>query len=437
MDDRIKKRVLIISYYWPPAGGIGVHRCLKFAKYLRDFGWEPVVYAPKNADYPHLDHSNQRHVPNDLEVIYGNIIEPFSLFKKLSGRKKTDNANPVYVRDRKRKFIDKLGIWIRGNLFVPDARALWIKPSVKKLKKYLKTNPVDAIITDGPPHTNTMIGCKLSESLNIPWIADFQDPWTQVDYYKMLMIGKRADKKHKKLEKHCLNIASKITIASPTWAKDLEKVGGYNAQPIFWGYDEDDFPETKPEYDNTFTIIHAGQLGYDRFPKTFLDVVTEITSENPEFKKDLRIKFAGTVDFEIEDYIINKRLSDNYEALGKISFPEAINLTLKAHLLLLPLNIAENAKGRIPGKLFENIRAKRPILCLGPTDSDVSQILIETKTGKTFEYDDRQGIKSFILSIYSNYKNKVNTVDAKNIEIYNVKNQVRKLATFLDEITSN
>lgn len=437
MDDKIKKRVLIISYYWPPAGGIGVHRCLKFAKYLRDFNWEPVVYAPKNANYPHLDYSNLKHVPADLEIIYGNIIEPFSLFKILSGRKKTDSANPVYVRDRKRKFIDKLGIWIRGNLFVPDARALWIKPSVRRLKKYLKNNPVDAILTDGPPHTNTLIGCKLSESLNIPWIADFQDPWTQVDYYKMLMIGKRADKKHKKLEKHCLDIASKITIASPTWAKDLEKVGGYNAQAIYWGFDEDDFPKTNPEFDKTFSIIHAGQLGYDRFPKNFIEVLAEITNLNPEFKQDLKIKFAGTVDFEIEDYIINKGLSENYEALGKISFPEAIELTLKAHLLLLPLNIADNAKGRIPGKLFENIRAKRPILCLGPPNSDVSKILNQTNTGKTFEYNDKQGIKDFILSIYSSYKNNTNTISAKEIEYYNVKNQVKKLAAFLNEITSN
>jgi hypothetical protein len=435
MDNTLKKRVLIISYYWPPAGGIGVHRCLKFAKYLRDFGWEPVIYAPKKANYPHLDHSNQKHIPKDLEIIYGNIIEPFSLFKKLSGRKKTDDANPVYVRDRKRKLIDKIGIWIRGNLFVPDARALWITPSVRKLKKYLKNNPVNAIITDGPPHTNTLIGCKLSEELNIPWIADFQDPWTQVDYYKMLMIGKIADKKHKRLEKHCLNVASEITIASPTWAKDLEEVGGYNAKTIYWGYDEDDFPEIIPEFDKSFSIVHAGQLGFDRFPKTFLEILSEIANEKPDFKKDLQIKFAGTVDFEIENYIKALDLVNNYQAIGKISFPEAINLTLKAHLLLLPLNIAKNAKGRIPGKLFENIRAKRPILCLGPTNSDVSKILNETNTGKTFEYDDKQGIKSFILSIYSNYRNNINTVSANEIEVYQVKNQVKKLAGYLDEIT--
>ncbi|MDD2199491.1 MAG: hypothetical protein PHE08_07175, partial [Bacteroidales bacterium] len=196
-----------------------------------------------------------------------------------------------------------------------------------------------------------------------------------------------------------------------------------------------DFPEIIPEFDKSFSIVQAGQLGFDRFPKTFLEILSEIANEKPDFKKDLQIKFAGTVDFEIENYIKALDLVNNYQAIGKISFPEAINLTLKAHLLLLPLNIAKNAKGRIPGKLFENIRAKRPILCLGPTNSDVSKILNETNTGKTFEYDDKQGIKSFILSIYSNYRNNINTVSANEIEVYQVKNQVKKLAGYLDEIT--
>lgn len=435
MADSEKKRVLIISYYWPPAGGIGVHRCLKFAKYLGDYGWQPIVYAPQNADYPFVDDSNYRHIPDSVIVIKGKIIEPFSLFKKLSGRKKSDDANPVYVRDRKRSIVDKIGIWIRGNLFIPDARALWIKPSVRRLKKYLKENPVDAIITDGPPHTNTMIGCRLSESLGIPWLADFQDPWTQVDYYKMLMIGKRADRKHKRLEKHCLDIAQKVTIASPTWAIDIKEVGAKNADPIFWGYDEDDFQVEKPILDKEFTILHAGQLGYDRFPKVFLEVLAEMKEEIPDFAKKLKIKFAGTVDFAIEETIEELGLSTNYKALGKISFPEAIKHTLQTQMLFLPLNIADNAKGRIPGKLFENLRANRPIICLGPEGSDVAKIIKKANAGQSFEYSDAKGIKIYITEIFNLYKSNNNTLQNKDIEQYNVKNQVRILSEYLNEIT--
>jgi glycosyltransferase involved in cell wall biosynthesis len=430
-----KKRVLIISYYWPPSGGVGVNRCLKFAKYLPEFDWEPIVYAPSNASYPYIDETNFKHIPEGITILKQPIKEPFELFKKLSGRKKNDSANPVYVRDRKRSFVDEFAIWIRGNFFIPDARSLWIKPSVRYLKKYLAENPVDAILTDGPPHTNTVIGCRVSQATGTPWLADFQDPWTQVDYYSMLRIGKRADKKHHALEQACFQTAKKITIASPTWANDLESIGAANVDPIYWGYDDDDFPENPPPADDTFSIVHAGQLGYDRRPDSFLKMLGELKKENPEFGKLLRLKFAGTVDYAIEAMIKGNGLLENYFAPGNISRPEAIDLTLKAQLLLLPLNIADNAKGRIPGKLFENLRASKPILVLGPTDSDVSKIVHDANAGITCTYDDAESQKAFILDRFDKFKQGKNTIDLGNIKAYSVKNQVKRLSEFLNEIS--
>ncbi len=427
---------MIISYYWPPSGGIGVHRCLKFAKYLVDFGWEPVVYAPLNAQYAYLDETNYKHIPEGITVLRKKITEPFNLFKKLSGRKKTDQANPVYVRDRKLSKIDSLSIWIRGNLFIPDARCMWIKPSVKYLLKYLKDNPVDAILTDGPPHTNTVIGCRLSQKTGIPWLADFQDPWTQVDYYSMLKIGKRADRIHHKLEQEALKTAKKTTIVSPAWKKDLESIGAKNVDVIYWGYDEDDFTDNNPEADKKFSIVHAGQLGYDRKPDILIKVLGDLVKENPDFAENLEIKFAGTVDYAIKELIISEGLESNYIALGNIPRPEAVELNLKSHIQLLPLNIADNAKGRIPGKLFENMRAKRPILCLGPRDSDVAEILRKTKAGDSFEYNDEAGIKSYIKTIYERYKSGNNELSSINIEEFNVRNQVEKLSGFLNEISN-
>ncbi|MGC9330716.1 MAG: glycosyl transferase family 1 [Bacteroidales bacterium] len=428
------KKVLIISYYWPPSGGIGVHRCLKFAKYLRDFGWEPVVYAPKNATYPYVDESNVKDIPEGITILKKPIREPFSLFKKLSGRKKTDLANPVYVRDKKHGLIDKLAIWIRGNWFIPDARALWIRPSVRFLKKYLKANPVDAILTDGPPHTNTVIGCRLAQATGIPWLADFQDPWTQVDYYSMLRIGKRADRKHRKLEQETFRTASKITIASPTWAKELETIGAKNVDTIFWGYDEDDFPQPFPPTDDTFSIVHAGLLGYDRRPDTLIKLLGKLKNENPEFGKLLRIKFAGNVDYAITSMIKDAGLGDNYEAPGNIPRPKALDMTLRAQILLLPLNLASNVKGRIPGKLFENLRAQKPILCLGPADSDVAKIIAETNAGTTCGYDDELCLREFIEKRFELFKQDENYISTENIKQYSVRNLVQKLAGFLDQI---
>lgn len=428
------KKVLIISYYWPPSGGIGVHRCLKFAKYLQDFGWEPVVYAPLDAQYAYFDDTNFQHIPENITVLRRKIFEPFNLFKKISGRKKTDSANPVYVRDRKLSKIDNLAIWIRGNFFIPDARCCWVKPSIKYLKKYLRENPVDAIFTDGPPHTNTLIGCRLSQATGVPWLMDYQDPWTQVDYYDMLKIGSRANKKHHKLEQEAFKTAKKTTIVSPTWKKDLESIGAKDVDVIVWGYDEDDFNHTAPSFDNEFSIIHAGQLGYDRRPDTFLKILGDLKKENPEFGQKLKLKFAGTVDYAILEMINNAGLKENYLPLGNINRPDAIILTEKAQILLLPLNIADNAKGRIPGKLFENMRAKRPILCLGPTDSDVAGIIRKTNTGETFEYNDYEGIKTYLLEKFVKFKTNTNTIQAKNLEQYTVKNQTKILAEFLYKI---
>lgn len=428
------KKVLIISYYWPPSGGIGVHRCLKFAKYLREYGWEPVVYAPENAQYPYFDETNFKHIPENITILKRKIFEPFDLFKKISGRKKTDQANPVYVRDRKLSKIDKLAIWIRGNFFIPDARCFWIKPSVRFLKKYIKANPVDAIFTDGPPHTNTDIGRRLSQATGIPWLMDFQDPWTQVDYYEMLKIGKRADKKHHKLEQLAFKTAKKTTIVSPTWKKDLESIGAKNVDVIVWGYDEDDFEGKAPEQDKEFTIVHAGQLGYDRRPDTFIKLLGELKKELPDFGNSLKLKFAGTVDYAIVEMIKKAGLEQNYMALGNIPRPQAIEITQKAQVLLLPLNIADNAKGRIPGKLFENMRAMRPILCLGPTDSDVAKIITQTNAGKAFNYNDYHNIKKYLLEIYTNFSGGNNHINVKNLEQYTNKNLTGVLAGYLDEM---
>jgi hypothetical protein len=430
-----KKKVLIISYYWPPSGGVGVNRCLKFAKYLRDFDWEPIVYAPSNASYPYFDETNFRHVPKDMIVLRKPILEPFEIFKKISGRKKSDTANPVYVRDKKRSLIDEFAIWIRGNFFIPDARALWIKPSVNYLKKWLKENPVDAILTDGPPHTNTVIGCRLSQATGIPWLADFQDPWTQVDYYPMMKIGKRANRIHHKLEQECFQTAKKITIASPTWAKDMEQIGAKNVDPIFWGYDDDDFPQIFPQQDDYFSIVHAGQLGFDRRPDTLIKLLGELKRENKAFGDSLRLKFAGTVDYAIVEMIKDQNLEENYLAYGNVPRPQAIDLTLKAQILLLPLNIADNAKGRIPGKLFENLRANKPILVLGPLDSDVAKIVRKANAGMTFKYDDKLGLKQFLIDRFDRFKANNNSIQLGNISEYSIKNQVGKLAGFLDEIS--
>ncbi len=428
------KKVLIITYYWPPSGAIGVHRCLKFAKYLGKYGWTPVIYTAKDAQYPYRDTSNEKHIPPGITILKHPIREPFKLFKFFSGRRKQAVlTNPLQVRDKKMKAMDRLGIWIRGNFFIPDARSLWIKPSVKYLSKYLKDNPVDAILSDGPPHTNTVIACRLAQKFGIPWLADFQDPWTQVDYYKDFMLSRYADRKHRRMEQEAFRTARKITIASPSWKYNLEQIGAKNVDVIYWGYDGDDFEGLtlhSPKKD--FVISHAGLLGHDRLPRAFFSVLRELLEEDPSLSERLKIKLAGSVDYIVKQCIEEDGLSTYTEYLGNIKRDEALRLTAHSSLLLLPLNRADNAKGRIPGKLFEQMRSATPILAFGPLDSDVAKILKQTGTGELFAYEDKQGLKQ---TLWHHLQEKQEKEVSSRILPYSVERQVAQLAEYLHQIT--
>lgn len=428
----MNKKVLIISYYWPPAGGISVLRSLKIAKYLTHFGWEPIIYTVENAQYPILEPNNEKHIPKGITILKQPCFEPFDLYKKLTGRNKKDTlANVLNANDEKKGLIHQFSVWLRANFFIPDARALWISPSVKFLTKYLKENPVDAIFSDGPPHTNTLIAAKLSKATNTPWLMDWQDPWTEVDYYKMFPIGKRANKKHHQLEQFCLNQASKSTIVSPSWKTDIENLGAKNVSVIVWGYDEDDYIDFKTLPIQSLIISHMGLMGTDRAPNGFIKAIKNIQNAPSQKVPSLKVKFYGTVAQEIQRNIDNENLTEYFEIKGQVPRAEALQTMFDSEIQLLILNKADNAKGRIPGKLFENLRVNKPILCLGPTDSDVASILRQSNAGDTFEHDDIEGIQNFLINVIT----KKVVYSTKNIDQYSIKTLTGKIASYLDDIT--
>ena len=431
------KKVLIVTYHWPPSGGISVLRCLKIAKYLRDFGWEPVIYTAKNPSYQFLDFNNLKDIPEGVEIHQVPIFEPINLFKKISGRKKTQPLqNFTANSERKKSFIDKFAMWVRGNFFIPDARYRWISPSIKYLEKYLQTNTIDAIFTDGPPHTNTVIGMRIAQKFNIPWLADFQDPWTQVDYYSQLYIGKRADKKHKALEQEVFRLANKITIASPSWKVDLESIGAKNVDVILYGYDESDFSNYTSVESEKFIIFHGGLLGKDRNPDTFFRALKNLIDCHPNLKDSIEIRFAGEVDFSVRQAIILYKLENNTTYLGMITRADVLNEYAKASLLLLPINKAANGQGRIPGKLFEVMRSNKPILVLGPDNGDVKGIVIKKQKGISIEYDEFDKLYQFmedalLKNTFANFNLKT------TVEEYSNRAITSKVAEYLDQIQSH
>ena len=434
-----KKRVLIITYYWPPSGGIGVLRCLKISKYLREFGWEPVIYTAEGATYPTEDLTNFKDILEGTEIIKGKIWEPYSIYKFITRKPKTANVNNVfYTKEKKASWAHKFSVWIRSNFFIPDARCMWIKPSVKKLKKYLEENPVDAIFSNGPPHSNTRIATLLKKETGIPWLADFQDPWTQIDYYQLLSLTKFGDRKHRRMEQEAFKYADEITIVSPSWKKDLEDIGAHNVSVIPWGYDPEDYKALKTKVSDKFIISHLGILGFDRNPEILLTAIKALVDSSDKYKNTIEVQLAGQVDYSVKESIEKNKLNENVKYLGNLTRSDALQLMKDSSLLLLLLNKQSNAKGRIPGKIFEYLAVKRPTLCLGMTVSDSADIIRNAKAGWAYEYEDYNNIIDLLKSEVDKFITNKNTQDLdSDIEQFSIVTQTEKIAALLDSISKS
>jgi len=431
------KKVLIITYYWPPTGGAGVQRWLKFTKYFRSFGWEPVIYTPSNPDFPINDETLLKDVPENVTILRTPITEPYDIYRKIMRKKKTETVNQGFLSEGKEnKWLQSLMIWVRGNFFIPDARMFWIKPSVKYLSEYIKQNKIDAVISTGPPHSMHLIALGLKLKHQLPWIADFRDPWTQIDFYDQLKLTALADNKHKRLEKNVLTNASKVVTVSKSWAKDLEKLGGREVNVITNGFDADDFGANEgSDLLPGFLMHHIGALNKDRNPHVLWKVLGELCRENVELKRDLKLKFTGKTDAAVFESLKQNGLMDNAEKTDYMPHSEVVKLLLRSPVLLLPLNDTPNVSGIVPGKLFEYLAARRPIFSIGDLKGDTAAIINETGAGKMVSFKDYEGTKALVLEFYANYKANQLVVNSSSIDKYSRKSCAASYTTLLNEIS--
>jgi glycosyltransferase involved in cell wall biosynthesis len=432
------KKVLIITYYWPPMGGGGVQRWLKTTKYLRDYGWEPIIFTTQNGEATAIDVEMLKEVPDGVETIKVPIWEPFGLYKKITGKKKGQKLVQGMDQDSSgSQFLQNLSIWIRGNFFIPDARKFWIKPGSKSLEKYLETNQVDAIVSTGPPHTTHMIALEVCQKINIPWLSDFRDPWSNIDFYHKLKLTKWADRKHKRLEQEVLKKSSEVVTVSSSWAADFFKISGRMPVVITNGYDPADFINSgKVELDKMFTITHAGSLNDDRNPHALWKVLNELCRDIKGFKADLVVKFIGQVASSALEELTVSGLSDNFEGIENLPHHEVVEILIRSQLLLLPLNDTPNIDGVIPGKLYEYIGAQRPIVCIGKPDGDAANIIYETNAGKVSDFKDTDSLKATIKEYYQQFKTNNLKVESRGYEKYSRKLLAGQIAEELNKITS-
>lgn len=425
------KKVLIITYYWPPAGGPGVQRWLKFVKYLRDYEIEPIVYIPENPDYPLLDESLLKEVPEGITILKQKIFEPYFLARVFSKKQTSTISSGIISEEKEQTFLQKLMLYIRGNFFIPDARKFWVKPSVKYLTDYIQKNNIHTLITTGPPHSVHLIGLKLRENLGVKWIADFRDPWTQIGYHKKLKLTETSEAKHLELEEKVLNSASHILTTSFTTKADFEKITKQPITVITNGHDIENIQEVP--LDSKFSIAHIGSLLSARNPKTLWKVLKELIDENDSFAKDLQLKLVGAISEKVLKSIKVSGLSDHLLVSGYVSHREALKIQRSSQVLLLVEIDSEETRGIIPGKLFEYIAAKRPILAVGPENWDVARILQETGAGNHFSYRDKEDLKNRILAYYGLYQQNLLKPESKHVDKYSRKNLTGKLASVINQ----
>ena len=437
------KRVLIISYYWPPTGGSGVQRWVKFAKYLPSEGWQPVIYTPENPEQLAIDESLAAEIPAEAEIIKTRIVEPYQIYKKLLRRsghsKEAVEVNPINAQNK--SFLQKVAMWIRGNFFRPDPRCLWIGPSVSFLKKYLKEHPVDLIVSTGPPQSMHLIGRRLALETGLPWVADFRDPWTKIFYFKHLSMTRCTENWHKKMEKKVLDDASAVVAVSPLVQQEFQAMTLTPVELITNGFDECDFNGEKcheaeggPSQD--FCITHTGLFAADGNPTVLWEVLAEKCHTDESFCKALKIKIIGKTDDKILEALNEAGLGEHVENMGYQPHAVAVEQQRKASLLILPLRKEPEYKAVLPGKLFEYLASWRPVLGIGQPDGAMSMILNTTKTGVVLDWEDKTSIVRYIDFCWEKHLAGELTVKDADISQFTRRNLTRRMAELFNSITN-
>ena len=388
------KRLLIITYYWPPTGGSGVQRWVKFSKYLPEHGWQPVIYTPENPEQLARDESLLSDVPACAEVIKTRILEPYAVYRRLTGGKQGEEVNPVNAQ--KKNWKQRLSLWIRGNCFIPDPRIGWVRPSVRFLKKYLREHPVDAVVTTGPPQSVHLIGRGLKRALGVHWIADFRDPWTEMFYYKHLGLTAASDRRQHRLEQSVLDEADTVISVTPLVQKDFQAKTKTPVVLITNGFDEDDFLDNSAPDLPAFRLVHTGLFAADGNPLNLWDALARRCGEDPSFRARLEIRLAGKVDRAITDAIRARGLGGNLVELGYLPHDETVREQRAADILLLPLRQEPEYAKVLPGKIFEYLAARRPVLGIGQEDGAAAAVLRDAGAGEMFDWDKTDELLAFL-----------------------------------------
>ena len=375
------KKVLIITYYWPPAGGPGVQRVLKFAKYLPEFGWQPIILTVKNGEYPAIDETLSGDIPDECIVYKTKILEPAGVYKSFTGMAKDEKIPVAVLSNQKSNCKKRLSGFIRLNFFIPDAKIGWIPFALRQGKKIIKEHRPDLILSSSPPPTVHLIARKLARWSGLKWVADFRDPWTKIHYYQ----GQRsafARWLDGRKEKTVVNSADWLTAASQQFISLIGAKNRPNATTITNGFDQRDVKFGK-HVNQKFTIVHIGGVNKNRFYPAFYRGIRNLLERGLLSSENFVLRFAGKIELSVQNEIADiLKPYDITQYLGYVPHDQAVKEMHSGDLLLLFLENVSDYAGHIPGKLFEYMATGNTILGIGDESGETAAILRETDCGR-------------------------------------------------------
>jgi len=430
-----EEKVLVITYYWPPSGGAGVQRSLKFVKYLLDNKYLPIVLTvnPEKASYPVRDVSLLSEIPKEVKIIATDSFEPLNILSSFIGKKNVPYGG--FANSKKEKFHQKTLRWIRGNFFIPDARVGWVKHAVKGAGKIIREEKINCILVSSPPHSSQLIGLSLKKEFpQLRWVADMRDPWTDIYYYKDLLHAAPAAKKDAAFEKQVLETADAILVVSETIKRAFVNKSVFvfpeKIHVIPNGYDEKDFPGEIETPKDKFIITYVGTMADSYRPEIFFYVLKRIVSEHPEFK--VLFRFVGNVPSSVKKMTADLGLENYCEWNGHVTHEEAVMFMRKSNALLLIIPDAEGAEGILTGKLFEYLGAKRLILGLGPVQGDAAKIINDCRAGEMFHREEEERLYSTLLDVLKKWKQGESYFESNdNIKEYRRSELTKEVANIL------
>jgi glycosyltransferase involved in cell wall biosynthesis len=396
------RRVLILTYYWPPAGGPGVQRFLKFARYLGEFGWEPVIITPRDGSWPYRDESLLADVPPGLRVVHTATREPFAWYNRLTGGEgKTVPVAMTGFRDS-RSPVQRLAKWIRANAFIPDARVGWKPFALKAAREEIRRGGVQAIITTGPPQSTHLAGLELKRTTGLPWVADFRDPWTTVYYNAFFPRSQRTRRKDQALEDAVLRGADHVTVISSGMAEEFRD-RARALTVLYNGYDEKDLYTGAPEPDERFRLAYVGNMKPNQQVPALWRALAAVAKRDAGFARQLCLHFTGSLDPGVREAIAAAGLEHNLLSDAFVAHAEATRRMAQAALLLFVVPDAPDNRRIITGKIFEYLASNTRMLSIAPTDGDAAAILNRAGRRPVLDYADQAGMEREIERAYRDW----------------------------------